>query len=548
MAVYVYGRQSAGDEDRSISVEQQISNCKHLAEEKQMSVDGVFQDLNTSGRLYWSGAENLAQLDFVFQNWIRETKKKKKYRTGLGDLFEKLKSKDIIIVDDITRLYRPLTNSYLESALVQFLLSKQVKLITVKTGEVNLNNFNDNLINALQNRINDNQLSIQRQKAKDSISRLKLTGEHFPAIHKVFGYKWTGRKFEVEIDEEKAEIVRFIFSSFIGGASIISIAQTINGKWKRIMRESSIKDILNRSLYCGYIEQKDGTLTVAKETKDKTIVDYNTWKLAREILDARKEHHARIKKRTHYFSGIIFCGYCGGKMTSAVFKNSKYPCYLCKTHHIMKKESCSCGISTETQYEMGLSLNECIEPLLIIGLLKKLNEKTDNNKVLEDKKIELNNLLSQEKKITDLFLTGLIEEKTLLDTLAKSKGRKKTLQNDLIELENINKSDEYLRELRSKILNHKTTKEEYSELVHRSIKQIKVFKDKIEVSTVEGLIVLPRRVFSGMKVLPKYAWSNIGGKKLKLYYYYGGEFDIYAKRVQIFDSNNITVYLQKNED
>ena len=82
----------------------------------------------------------------------------------------------------------------------------------------------------------------------------------------------------------------------------------------------------------------------------------------------------------------------------------------------------------------------------------------------------MNNLLSQEKKITDLFLKGLIEEKTLLDTLAKSKERKKTLQNDLIELENINKSDEYLRELRNKLLNHKTTKEEYSELVHRSIK------------------------------------------------------------------------------
>lgn len=544
MAVYIYGRQSGGDEDRSISVEQQISNCQHLAEEKNLKVGGVFQDLNTSGRLYWSGAENLAQLDFVYQKWIKETKKKRKYRAGLGELFGKLKNKDIIIVDDSTRLYRPLTNSFLESALVQFLLSKQVRLLTVKTGEVNLTSFNDNLINALQNRINDNQLAIQRQKSKDSISRLKLSGEHFPSIHRVFGYKWTGRKYEVEIDEEKAEIVRFIFSSFIGGASIISIAQTINERWKRIMRQSSVKDILNRALYCGYIEQKDGSLVLSQETKDKTIVDFNTWKLAREILDARKEHHARIKKRTHYFSGIIICGYCGGKMNSALFKNSKYPCYLCKTHHIIKKERCGCGISSETKYEMGLSLNECIEPLLIIGLLKKLNEKTDNGNVLEEKKIELNNLLSQEKKLSDLFLNGLIEEKTLHETLAKSKTRKKALQNEIIELENINNSDEYLRELRAKILNHKTTKEDYAELVQRSIKQIKVFKDKIEVNTVEGMIVLPRRIFSGMKVLPKYTWSNIEGKKLKLYYYYGDSFNIYAKRDLLFSSPSLEVYLK----
>ena len=56
---YIYARQSSGDEERSISVEQQVANCKKLAGE----VDGVFTDLNTSGRLYWTGAEHLAELD-----------------------------------------------------------------------------------------------------------------------------------------------------------------------------------------------------------------------------------------------------------------------------------------------------------------------------------------------------------------------------------------------------------------------------------------------------------------------------------------------------
>ena len=67
MSKFVYARQSSGDEERSISVEQQISNCIQLAGQ----VDGVFSDLNTSGRLYWEGAEHLAQLDFVFQSWIK---------------------------------------------------------------------------------------------------------------------------------------------------------------------------------------------------------------------------------------------------------------------------------------------------------------------------------------------------------------------------------------------------------------------------------------------------------------------------------------------
>ena len=94
MSVYVYARQSSGDEDRSISVEQQVANCEHLAEQMNLKVDETFQDLNTSGRLYWSGAENLAQLDFVFQKWIKETKKTNQFRTGLGDLLTVAASSD----------------------------------------------------------------------------------------------------------------------------------------------------------------------------------------------------------------------------------------------------------------------------------------------------------------------------------------------------------------------------------------------------------------------------------------------------------------------
>ena len=191
-------------------------------------------------------------------------------------------------------------------------------------------------------------------------------------------------------------------------------------------------------------------------------------------------------------------------------------------------------------------MNDCVEPLLIIGLLKKLNEKKDDGNVLEEKKIELNNILSQEQKLSNMFLNGLIEEKTLQNTLSESKVKKNALQKEIIDLENENgcNSDDYLRDLRAKILNHNTTKEEYAELVQRSIKQIKVYRDKIEVNTIEGLVTLPRKVFRGMKELPKYAWSNLTGRKLKLYYYFGTVFDIYAKKIQIFNSDNIVVYFQ----
>lgn len=170
MKTYIYGRQSSGDNERSISVDKQVENCKEFAKVHKLVLTKIFTDLNTSGRLYWRGAESIASIDQVYQNWIKETKKKKIYRDGLGDLFAELNKGDVLIVDDLTRLYRPLTNSFLESALTQYLLNKEIKLFTVKNGEVDLNKFNDELITALQNRINTNQLEIQRTKCKASLN------------------------------------------------------------------------------------------------------------------------------------------------------------------------------------------------------------------------------------------------------------------------------------------------------------------------------------------------------------------------------------------
>ena len=122
---YIYVRQSSTKEDRSISCEEQISNCKKYAEQNKLEVKQVFQDINCSGRLYPPQFSSLAEADLVYKQFLAETKKEGQWRTGLGQLFDVLKDGDCIIVDELTRFYRPLTNSFLESALTQFLFSKK---------------------------------------------------------------------------------------------------------------------------------------------------------------------------------------------------------------------------------------------------------------------------------------------------------------------------------------------------------------------------------------------------------------------------------------
>lgn len=551
---YIYARQSSGDEERSISVEQQISNCEQLAQKMNLNVEETFQDLNTSGRLYWSGAENLAQLDFVYQSWIAETKKKNQFRIGLGNLFQKLSERDIIFVDDITRLYRPLTNSFLESALVQFLLSKKVRIITVKNGEVNLNSFNDTLINALQNRINDNQLLIQRQKSMASFKRLKDSGEHLQAIPTTYGYKGTGRKYEYVVVPAEAKIVKLIYKMFLEGSSLLNIAREINSKHvagtktkTKHITIRTIKAILNRPLYCGYYYNSEGNLIKAKEIEGKELVSFEDWKSAVEILERRKTHKHPVKKNIYFYNGLCRCGYCNDVL-SIVINNKKYFTLRCKSHQTNAKENCRVTIAQNTDHDNGLGMNSALEPLMVMGLLKRLHEQNNAVKIkeqIEQKSIQLNNIQNKEKQLSNLFLEGLLSEDALKTALRENSSKKGVIEQEIIQLkEQTNEiNEDELRSLTSKVFNRKLTNEEYQSLINITIKEIKVFHNKIIIQTYFGDIELPRKRLNGWLKLPKYIWRN-EPDNYKLYYYWGN-FNIYNHQIKLLDLGYFKIFIQE---
>jgi hypothetical protein len=542
MSKFIYARQSSGDEERSISVEQQISNCIQLAKK----VDGVFKDLNTSGRLYWSGAESLAQLDFVFQNWIKETKKKNLFRTGLGDLFKVLKDKDIIYVDDITRLYRPLTNSYLESALVQFLLSKQIRIITVKTGEVDLSSFNDNLINALQNRINDNQLTIQRKKSKDSFKRLYNSGELKQSLGMMVGYKSTGKKKEVEVDPIGSEVVKYIYKSYIEGKSILQTIRELNQKFNYSVTIRTFKTIIERPLYCGYMYNKQGALIKAKQVEGKEIIDFQTWTTAKQLLDSRKNGKYQVKKYPNHFTSLVKCGKCGATMSVLINNTGKYISFRCLSHVSKNKDNCKISITANTAYKRGLSLDDALEPILILGLLKKLSNiaNTSTKAQLEQKRIELQNLITAEQKLTEMFLNGLLDSSVYEQNLKNQQEKKQAVQQDIIQFEQDLAEDDgdRLRMLINKIVGRGLTFEQYQELIPLTIKQIDVFEQEIIIRTFCGDITLPRHKFRGILCLPEYKWRNTG-TGFKIYYHFN-TFNIYKPQIKIFNYNNFNIYMQ----
>lgn len=546
---YIYVRQSSTKEDRSISCEEQISNCKKYAEQNKLKIKEVYQDINCSGRLYPTQFSSLAEADLVYKQFLAETKKEGQWRTGLGQLFDVVKDGDTIIVDELTRFYRPLTNSFLESALTQFLLSKKIRLLTVKNGEVNLNSFNDNLINALQNRINDNQLKNQRMKSKASIARLYNNGELKQGLGQMIGYKSTGKKKEVEVDEEGAKIVKYVFKSYIEGKSLLQIVRDLNSKFKMETCVKSVKNILERPLYAGYMFNKQGELIKAQQVQGKEIIDYNTWLTAKQIIDSRKTNNIRVKIYPLHFTGLCKCGKCGAKMSVCINEHGKYFSFRCMSHTIRSKENCKVSITANTLYNKGLSLDNAVEPILILGLLKKLSEQKNSVEIkssVEAKKVELNNIQLKEKQLTNMFIEGLLSQDGLKNTLAANKAKKDALQQEIIQLEQELSEDdlEKTRLLVNKIVGRGLSFEQYQELVPHTIREIEVFEQEIKVKTFFGEITLPRFKVRGIYVLPEYKWKNTGSE-FKVYYH-KETFNIYKKQIKIFNKDNLTIYLQED--
>ena len=176
MKAIIYARQSSGSDDISESVENQIANCKKQAEKENYQVIGIFSDLNTSGKTYPEGAESIAENDSAFLNWYDQQTGTKKYRHGLGEVIKLLDQADVLIIDEMTRLYRPVTRSFLESYVNQKITEANVKIIQVKGGKLDLSQFDQSLIQMLKNAIQDEAIANQKAKAKQQFQKLRDNG------------------------------------------------------------------------------------------------------------------------------------------------------------------------------------------------------------------------------------------------------------------------------------------------------------------------------------------------------------------------------------
>jgi DNA invertase Pin-like site-specific DNA recombinase len=507
MKCFIYCRQSVGaaEADDSISLVTQKEECVKLARNKGFTVLDTFADPNTSGRLYPPTFDSLAAIDIVYQRWLKETKKTGKWRNGLGKLLKRLDEVEWVLCYDITRLHRSLRGSFLENMIIQELSSHGVKVMTVKEGEIDFSKFADSLVSTLTSQINSEQLLIQREKARKARQSLKERGEWCAACTKSFGYKSTGRKREAEIDEDKAEIVKTIFKMYTDGCTYPEIAEAIGPQMRKLgigVFKTHIFRILRNPIYCGFYRGDDGELIKSKPNEGKELITFKMWKTAQEIYEQRKSTPRRAYKNWLPLSGKIKCGYCGDKMRINEVTGGfmRYTCISFQWKGLPHSASCKCNItwSRDVKHEYGDVLLDALMgllPLYYFHKLEEANRSREKDTAIQEAEIKVMNTQAKIKTLTESFLEGqldeavyrsglaslnkrLKEEKTMLDEASAMKPVEKYTPSKLLfDLEAINAGD--------------VERSELEEAIRWTIKEVRVWKEKIEITTPKGKVVLP---------------------------------------------------------
>ena len=161
----------------------------------------------------------------------------------------------------------------------------------------------------------------------------------------LYGYKSNNKIIEIETD--KAEVVRKIFAAYANGKTAFDIAdmlkaeKIVNNKG-RYFCPNSIMNLLKNKKYTGFFKYGD------YEKKDyyPQIIDNNTFEIVQKRIEDNKRSPARMKAYSLYrLSGKLYCGYCKSLMTgeSGTSKDgiiyNYYKCFGRKKHNGCEKKT-----------------------------------------------------------------------------------------------------------------------------------------------------------------------------------------------------------------
>ncbi len=283
-----------------------------------------------------------------------------------------------------------------------------------------------------------------------------------------FGYRMIQQK--LVICNEEAEIVRYIFDSYLEGIGIRKIAEYLNTKetarpdkanWSYI----TVRYILMNEKYAGNslwhkfctTDTLPYRAVINRGQKEKYYFpDSHPAIISQEMFDRVQqllcERTLGVERGEHIFQKRIYCGECGTLFRIKHIKGKTY--WLCRKHD-MNADSCSISQIPETKLQncfialsnkLQVNYKEILLPVLESLQELKLKKHSGNLQIMDIRK-ENAKLREQQHVLTRLKTKGFLDEAKFQTQTAELNTKIARLQRELKRLTQSDDEDETLDQI-----------------------------------------------------------------------------------------------------
>ncbi len=308
---------------------------------------------------YISRHEDWVMAGLYFDEGISGTKKEK--RSELLRMIADCEAGkiDFVITKSVSRFSRNTTDCL---EMVRKLLNLEIPIYFEKENLNTMSMKSELFLSVLSSMAEAESTSIS-QNSKWAIQRRFMNGT-FKISSPPYGYIWDGK--EMVVEQEKAEVVRWIFGQVLSGMGTYTLAGELNRKGVPTQRggrwaAATVRNIIVNEKYTGdvifqktYTDSRFKRHTNDGERNQYALTEHHEAIISREDYEAANAmlaQHAREKgavkgeqkyRESYCLSSKIVCGECGATFKRRTHSSSKhkYAAWCCNTH-LEDKARCS---------------------------------------------------------------------------------------------------------------------------------------------------------------------------------------------------------------
>lgn len=368
-------------------------------------------------------------------------------RPQLQRLLSEIERFDAILVLELSRLSR---NGLISETVLQYCQDYNKPIITPEKLYDLANNDHDVLTFRFGSLIASQEHALIGKRSKSNKIQMAKEGYHISG-NVPFGYLRNPSTKKLEVDNEAAQTIRYIFELHLKGLGSYKIRDRLNAEGYKSAKGkhfnlSSIKRIIRNPVYKGWIVfndrkkvKKNGKFiyeivdSIICKNAHPAIIDTMAWDRANKNSEERKvkqvvsREKPAIKAGVSLLKDLIYCSQCGRKMT--IRKDYKSKIYTLKKCEYLNENGEKCknaGIKLE-HVERNVMLHLQTYKTVLKDALETLGAKKSQLIIEDDEQLNrlaklekhLKELEIQNKRLLDLALTGIFTNEELKEKKQK---------------------------------------------------------------------------------------------------------------------------------